>query len=259
MNFHESTTSNFSLEEDFDYSIKIVIIGESNVGKTTLLHRFLTKTFKNDTKATLGLESHYFIYEKKPKIIQNPKTDEIKEREIDIKVSNENIKQETSKRIKINFCDTAGQERFHSTTTSLFKNSNGIILVYDVTNRKSFEKINYWLKKIFDNSNENIKILLVGNKIDLKEKREITNNEIESFLEGKNNNNIFFLETSALTNENNCVDKAFESVIEYACEDIFHKGKEIEDSIFEEAKGSILKLRKKKRKKKKQEVKKSCC
>ena len=250
MNLRESTTT-FSLEEDFNYSIKIVIIGESNVGKTSLLHRFLNKEYINDTKATLGLESHYHIYEKKAKINENIKNSEKSKTSF----KSENLKN----KIKINFCDTAGQERFHSTTTSLFKNSNGIILVYDVTNRKSFEKINYWLDKIFDNSDQNIKILLIGNKIDLKDNREITNNEIKSFLEEKNNQNIFFLETSALTNENRCVDKAFENIIEYACEDIYDKGQKVEDDIFKEAKGSIIKLRVKRKKKKKNNKKEGCC
>ena len=123
---------------DNDKSYKILILGESQVGKTSILTRFIENKYINSLPPTLG---------------------------IDYKIKKLKIHNKT---IKLQIWDTAGQERFRSITESFYKSSNGIFLVFDITNKKSFQKIKIWLENIFQKSNENIVIVLLANKSDLK-------------------------------------------------------------------------------------------
>ena len=166
-------------EEDYDKIFKIVIIGDSGVGKTNLISRYLKNDFKPETKATIGVEFNDKKYEYK------------------------------NKKIKIQIWDTAGQERYRSLTSMYYKGAKGAILVYDITSKNSFENIDKWLIEMKKTADENIKIILIGNKCDLIEKREVK--EDDGKIKAKDLN-VPFMETSAL----NCinVEKAFNFLIE---------------------------------------------
>jgi len=101
--------------------------------------------------------------------------------------------------------DTAGQERFKNITASYYRGGNGVLVVYDITDRESFENLNSWLIEIEKNANKNIYKLLIGNKNDLEEKRKVTSQEGKDFAES---NGMKFLETSAKTSDK--VQEAFE-------------------------------------------------
>ena len=113
------------------------------------------------------------------------------------------------KKVKLQIWDTAGQERFKNITASYYRGGNGVLLIYDITDRESFESLNFWLIEIEKNANKNVKILLMGNNCDLKDKRKV------SYQEGKDfamKNNMLFLEASAKDNIN--IKEAFELLIE---------------------------------------------
>ena len=165
--------------EDYDTIFKIVIVGDSGVGKTNLITRYLKNDFKPETKATIGVE-----FSDKKYIYKN-------------------------KNIKIQIWDTAGQERYRSLTSMYYKGAKGAIFVYDISSKNSFENIDKWLIEMKKTADENIKIILIGNKCDLIEKREVK--EDDGKIKAKDLN-VPFMETSAL----NCinVEKAFNFLIE---------------------------------------------
>ena len=121
------------------------------------------------------------------------------------------------KLINVQFWDTAGQEKHVAMAKSYYKNADGAVLVYDIANRKSFEKLSFWVKEIKENSPEDIKIILLGNKKDLKKEREIP------IMEGKNwakDHNLYFMEISAKTNSEQCVNKAFDVLFKQILSDM---------------------------------------
>ncbi|ARF09964.1 Ras family GTPase [Indivirus ILV1] len=155
---------------NFNYIYKVIVVGDSGVGKSNIVNRFINNTFTNDAKSTIG---------------------------IDFQVKTLDLGPET---IKIQIWDTAGQERFRSIHRSYYKYSSGIIIVFDLTNRQSFEHIEKWIEEIeksVDNNLKNIKFLLVGNKSDLVEKRKVYDNDIKT-LYGKFD--FVYVETSAKNN-----------------------------------------------------------
>jgi Ras-related protein Rab-1A len=157
--------------------LKLLIIGDSSVGKTSMLLSYTDNYFPESHLATIGVE--YKVKE----IV----TDKFN--------------------ISLQIWDTAGQERFRSITKSFFRNTNGIIFVYDVTCRKSFQSVKEWIKdsELHDNGFDKI---LCGNKIDLKEKREVNFDELEEFGMKKK---IEVMEISA--KENIKIDDAFQKII----------------------------------------------
>ena len=155
----------------WDHFYKIVTIGNSCVGKTSLIKRFVNNIFNDDNLiSTIGIDFS------------------IKLLQID------------DAKIKLQIWDTAGQERFHSITRSFYLTAKGIIIVYDVTNRKSFEQVHYWLNEISIQREDNIFIpkILVANKTDLIERKV----SFEEGLKLAKKNNMTFFETSANTGEN---------------------------------------------------------
>ena len=165
-------------EENYNMLFKIVLVGDSSVGKTNLFLRYIKNEFDPQTKATIGVEFGTKI----------------------IKINNYNI--------KIQIWDTAGQERYKSITSAYYKGAQGAFLVYDITNKSSFLNIDKWIRDLKNNGDEKIVLFLIGNKNDLNDDRVIDTNE------GKNKakeNKMFFLETSAKNNDN--VDKAFDEII----------------------------------------------
>jgi Ras-related protein Rab-1A len=158
--------------------LKLLIIGDSNVGKTSILLNYTDNYFPESHLATIGVE--YKVKE----IIKD------------------------KYKIILQIWDTAGQERFRSITKSFFRNTNGIIFVYDITDRKSFQNVKDWIKDSEMNDNGFEKIL-VGNKIDLNEKRKIEYDELEEFGKRKN---IEVIETSAKKRIN--IDETFQKIVD---------------------------------------------
>ncbi len=154
---------------DYDYLIKIIIIGDSNVGKSSISSMFVDNIIKIDYDTTIGVDFFTKI----------------------IKVRDKNI--------KLQIWDTAGQERFLSITKSYYRAVNTVLIVFDITHRKSFLNVKKWLKEIKNNGLENPIVFLVGNKIDSNEKRQINYDEAFQLAE---ENNIEYIECSAKTNNN---------------------------------------------------------
>lgn len=157
------------LGRKFDYSLKVVVVGDSGVGKTCLLIRFIRDLWDEDSQPTLGVE---FM----TKIVTTEKH-----------------------RIQLQLWDTAGQELFRSVTRGYYRGSAGALLVFDVTNRDSFENIDRWLQDVKDVARSDVVALLIGNKVDLcvnNDKRQVTKEEAEAFakLHGMQ-----YFETSAKT------------------------------------------------------------
>ena len=163
--------------------IRITMLGDSAVGKTSLISQFLTQNFDENYLTTIG----------KDKL----------EKKVVMKDGNE---------IKLIIWDTAGQERFHSIATSTIKGSHGIILTFDLTKRSSFNSLESWLNDIKENSNE-VPVIIFGNKCDLFENYEVENEEAKKFAK---EHNLQYFETSAKQNVN--VQEGFNSIAEIAYE-----------------------------------------
>ena len=170
--------------EDVERTYKIIWIGNSGVGKTCLLQKAMDASFIEGKKSTLGFDYQDFI----------------------IKVN--------YKKILLQTWDTCGQEKFNSLVNIFYKRANLILLVYSIDDKSSFNSINFWLKEIHQKATEDVRLMLIGNKNDLKESREV------SFEEGKNyaDNNGFdyFCETSAKNEKANfIIRKAAEILYDY--------------------------------------------
>ena len=167
-----------SQEVKEDYKLKIVAIGDSGVGKTNLIKRFITDTFNQNSKATLGVEFISKSYKIKNHIF------------------------------KIEIWDTAGQERYKSITAVYYNGAKGALIVYDITSRNSFNNLDKWMTEIKDKTSNDIKLMIIGNKIDLKQFREVT---IEEAVAKAKELGIPLMETSALDSTN--VKKAFNALL----------------------------------------------
>ena len=164
-------------EDEYDFIFKILLLGDSNVGKSSLISRYVDGLWSDVFVPTIG---------------------------VDFKIKTLEI---GNKNIKMQIWDTAGQERFRNIISSYFRGSHGILLIYDITNKNSFNNLQDWLEVIENNANKNVLKILIGNKIDLEEDRQIKTEEGQSFA---NRNNMQFIETSAKTNTN--VTDAFEAL-----------------------------------------------
>ncbi|KAJ1437798.1 Small GTPase superfamily [Sesbania bispinosa] len=167
-----------AFDEECDYLFKAVLIGDSGVGKSNLLSRFAKDEFRLDSKPTIGVE---FAYR-------------------NIKVRD--------KLIKAQIWDTAGQERFRAITSSYYRGALGALLVYDITRRSSYENIGKWLVELREFGGEDMVVILVGNKSDLDQTREVEKEEGKGFAEAEG---LCFMETSALKNLN--VEEVFLQMI----------------------------------------------
>ena len=162
----------------YDMIFKVVLIGDTSVGKTNILSKYLTNDFDPDSKATVGVE-----------------------------FGTKNFKIEDNI-VKVQIWDTAGQERYRSITNAYYKGAKGSLLVYDITNPKTFENIDRWLSDLKVNGDENISVVLLGNKSDLESDRKVSTQQ------GKEKAEFYklaFLETSALNGNN--IDNAFNELI----------------------------------------------
>jgi small GTP-binding protein len=153
---------------NYDEKCQLLVIGDSTVGKTSILQRYVDQKFQLSHLATVGID--YFT----------------KDERINNKI------------IRVKIWDTAGQERYKSLTNAFFRNAQGIILVYDVTNPDTFDNLKYWIESIGTNLGEtssSIKRIIIGNKTDLT--REISRDDAEIFAK---NNGIDYFEASAKMN-----------------------------------------------------------
>jgi small GTP-binding protein len=123
--------------------------------------------------------------------------------------------------VRVQFWDTAGQELFRSITAAFYKGCSAVILCYDITSRKSFANLDHWIKEIRNNCEENIPVILVGNKADLEERRSVRTDE--ALLNAKARE-FYFMEVSALTNDDLCVNKAFEVILRQALVSVKRSG-----------------------------------
>ena len=163
---------------DYDYLFKIVLIGDSGVGKSNLLSRFTTNEFNIESKSTIGVE--------------------FATRTIEVE----------GKKIKAQIWDTAGQERYRAITSAYYRGAVGALIVYDISKSSTYENCNHWLAELKENADDNVAVGLIGNKSDLAHLRAVPTEEAKNFaLE----NQLLFTETSALNSEN--VDLAFRELI----------------------------------------------
>ena len=154
---------------NYDLLYKIIIIGDTCVGKSNILSRYVKDEFREDSKSTVGVE----LGTKFVKI------------------------KETGAKVQI--WDTAGQERYRSITSSYYKGSHGCLIVYDITNEKTFENVEKWLEQAKKEAGNDVSVILVGNKCDLEDARKITKEQGE---EKAKTLNVPFFETSALSRVN---------------------------------------------------------
>ncbi|KAG6530288.1 ras-related protein RGP1-like [Zingiber officinale] len=164
--------------QKIDYVFKVVLIGDSAVGKSQLLARFARNEFNLDSKATIGVE---------------------------FQTRTLTIDQKT---IKAQIWDTAGQERYRAVTSAYYRGAVGAMLVYDITKRQSFDHVTKWLEELRGHADKNIVIMLIGNKSDLGSLRAVPTEDAKEFAE---NENLFFMETSALDATN--VESAFVTIL----------------------------------------------
>ncbi|TMX05494.1 hypothetical protein EJD97_017334 [Solanum chilense] len=166
------------MEEEQEYLFKIVVIGDSAVGKSNLLSRFARDEFDHNSKATIGVEFQTQVVE------------------VD------------GKEIKAQVWDTAGQERFRAVTSAYYRGAVGALIVYDISRSTTFENIKRWLDELNTHCDTTVARMLVGNKCDLENIRDVSVEDGKNLAEEEG---LFFIETSALDSTN--VKTAFEIVI----------------------------------------------
>ncbi|KAL1834134.1 hypothetical protein DCAR_0104301 [Daucus carota subsp. sativus] len=199
--------ASFRGDEDYDYLFKVVLIGDSGVGKSNLLSRFSRNEFSLESKSTIGVEFA-------TRSIQ-----------VDDKV------------VKAQIWDTAGQERYRAITSAYYRGAVGALLVYDVTRHITFENVERWLKELRDHTDTNIVIMLVGNKADLRHLRAVPMDDAMAFAERENT---FFMETSALEALN--VESSFTEVLTQIYHVVSRKALDIGDDPAVLPKGQTLNI-----------------
>ncbi|XP_022751099.1 ras-related protein Rab11A-like [Durio zibethinus] len=164
--------------QKIDYVFKVVLIGDSAVGKSQILARFARNEFSLDSKATIGVE-----FQTRTLVIEH-------------------------KSVKAQIWDTAGQERYRAVTSAYYRGAVGAMLVYDITKHQTFDHIPRWLEELRGHADKNIVIILIGNKSDLENQRAVPTEDAKEFAQKEG---LFFLETSALEATN--VETAFLTVL----------------------------------------------
>ena len=201
------------IENEYDYIFKVLLIGNSDVGKSSLILRYVDQIWNDVFVPTIG---------------------------VDFKVKSLEIEK---KSIKLQIWDTAGQERFRNVISSYFKGAHGILLIFDITSRNSFKELENWLGEVERNASSQILKILIGNKCDLEEEREISKDEGEAFAM---RNGMQYIETSAKINTN--VNEAFEALAKIMVEYNNKKNSATkENKTIKMNKGTDLSVQKKKK------------
>lgn len=182
-------------DDRYDYQAKILTIGESGVGKTCIISRFTKNDFSLNHLATIA---------------------------IDFKLKRINVRDKT---IKLQIWDTAGQERFNTLTTGFFKGSDGILVVYSITDRNSFDCVNKWMAQIKSSSPSDVKVILVANKSDCTSERVVTTDE---GIQMAQQYGLPFFECSAKTGDN--VAQIFERIGDLVLDRLILKKKELDSA-----------------------------
>ena len=191
-------------EDNYDLIFKLVLIGDTGVGKTNILSRYINNEFSLATQSTVGVEFGSKIIKKNDKLI------------------------------KLQIWDTAGQERYKSITSAYYKGSKGALVVYDISRKSTFENVDRWIEELKANGSEDVLIMLVGNKSDLEDKREV---QTEDVIKKAEQFKIAFCETSALDGKN--IDHAFDNLINEIAKKV-EKEKAIEAKNMQDSKGISL-------------------
>ena len=178
-------------ENSNEITLKIIILGSTQVGKTSILNRYFNNDFKGNMLSTIGIDfkTKYIKYEEQ--------------------------------KIKFNYIDTAGQEKFRAISSNYLKGTNGALLVFDITQKDTFDLINYWIDIIKESNGSNTAKLLFGNKSDLSDNREVPKEDAESMA---NELDCLYIEGSAKTGEN--VQEALDELSRMS----FNYYKELKDS-----------------------------
>lgn len=170
-------------DQNFDYMFKILIIGNSSVGKTSFLFRYADDSFTSAFVSTVGIDF------KVKTVFRN------------------------EKRVKLQIWDTAGQERYRTITTAYYRGAMGFILMYDVTNEESFNSVQDWVTQIQQYSWDNAQVILVGNKCDMEDERVVSTERGKQLADQLR---LEFFESSAKENIN--VKIVFERLVDIICE-----------------------------------------
>ncbi|XP_042597636.1 ras-related protein Rab-25-like [Cyprinus carpio] len=165
-------------DEAYNFVFKVVLIGESGVGKSNLLSRFTKNEFNHDSRTTIGVE-----------------------------FSTRTV-QLNGLTIKAQIWDTAGLERYRAITSAYYRGAVGALLVYDISKHLTYESAERWLKELYDHADPHMVVMLVGNKTDLAAVRSVPTEDAKDFAE---KNSLLFMETSALESVN--VEAAFNTVL----------------------------------------------
>jgi len=174
-----SANSSQNKPSNYQYIFKLILIGNSGVGKSSILQRYMKHTFEENYKCTIGVD---FLMKS---IVINGQT------------------------VKLQLWDTAGQEKYKSMVSSYYRGANVALIVFDITNHQSFDALPLWIENFYKNGPEQKNIILIGNKKDLADLRQVTQQEAESFSE---TNNMMYFETSAKEGDN------IEYIFNYAAE-----------------------------------------
>ena len=193
----EEITSPITENIKEDLKLKLVLLGDSGVGKTNLIARYISNSFDENTRATIGVE--FFC---------------------------KNFRINKKRTIKVEIWDTAGQERYKAITSVYYKGAKGAFIVYDITSRKTFENIDKWIGEIKERTTDDVKLIIIGNKTDLNNEREVKSEEA---LIKYQDMDIPLIETSALEDTN--VNEAFINLIKIVYKDIARKEIEERKSI----------------------------
>ena len=194
-------------EQEIDYTIKLLIVGDSSVGKSNFIYRFIEDRFCEDYLTTSG---------------------------IDLKTANMKIK---DKMIRVQLWDTAGQEKYRAITKNLFLKVLGALIFYDITNENTFQNLKEWVKSIKEECGGHMKMILIGHKSDLEDMRVVRRDVAEAYA---NEQKIEYMEASSKTGEN--VQKAIISL----CEKIMKSEELGRDYSFTLDKSSFVQTKKKK-------------
>jgi len=174
--------------QNYDHLVKLLLLGDSAVGKTSLLMRFCESVFDQNFVLTIGVDFKWKTVDR------------------------------NGRKLKLQVWDTAGQERFRTITPAYYRAAMGVVITYDVTDRGTFEHVGYWVSQLDQNGDENVRKILVGNKSDLADARKVSTEEGEALAK---EHSMAFFETSAKTG--NAVDDAFLSIADQVVQQRYAK------------------------------------